>query len=97
MNGEVGGQEKVKDVDDDIVSDEFLEETVVLVDVADDDVGDFSAELDVSQMVAKLEATDGTDIHRKREIHRRLEDIQDQRETERNIDSTFNFNIDEDV
>ena len=97
MNGGVGDQEKVVDIDDDIVSDEFPEETVVLVDVADDDVSDFSAELDVSQMVAKLEATDGTGIQRKREIHRRLEDIQDQRETERNIDSTFNFNIDEDV
>jgi len=97
MNGEVGEQEKVVDVDDDIISDEFSAETVVLVDVADDDVSDFSAELDVSQMVAKLEATDGDDIERKREIHRRLEDIQDQRETEKNIDSTFNFNIDEDV
>jgi hypothetical protein len=97
VNGEVGEQEKVVEVDDDIISDEFSAETVVLVDVADDDVSDFSAELDVSQMVAKLEATDGADIEQKREIHRRLEDIQDQRETEKNIDSTFNFNIDEDV
>lgn len=97
MNGEVGQLKKAEQVDDDVLTDDFSEETVVLSDVADDDVSDFSVELDVSQLVAKLESADGTAIQQKREVHRRLEELNDQKEVEKNIDSTFNFNLDEDL
>jgi len=97
MNGEISNLKKVDDVDDDLLSDEFSEETVVLSDIADDDVGDLSVELDVSQLVAKLESADGTALQEKREIHKRLEALKDQKEVEKNIDSTFNFNMDEDL
>jgi hypothetical protein len=97
MNEEISTPKSADDGDDDIVSNEFSEDTVVLVDVADDDVADQSAELDVSRLVAKLDSKDATDIERKREIHRRLEELQDQKETEENIDSTFNFNLDDDL
>jgi hypothetical protein len=97
MNGETGEAEKVEDTDDDVVANEFSDDTVVLDDVMDDDVGDLSVELDVSQLVAKLDSTDDRDVHRKREIHRRLEALQDERESEKNIDSTYNFNLDDDL
>lgn len=95
MNGETGDVDR-KD-DDDAGLDEFPEDTVVLSSdiIDDDDINDTSAELDVSQLVAKLDSD--SEAPRKREIHRRLEEIQDRRETEKNIDSTYNFNLDEDL
>ena len=97
MNGEIGDADKAVVVEDDVVSNEFSEDTVVLDDVLDDDPDDFSAELDVSQLVAKLDSSEDDELARKREIHRRLEELNDQKETEKNIDSTFNFNMDEDL
>ena len=97
MNGEIGDADKAVVVEDDVVSNEFSEDTVVLDDVLDDDPDDFSAELDVSQLVAKLDSSEDDETARKREIHRRLEELNDQKETEKNIDSTFNFNMDEDL
>jgi hypothetical protein len=97
MNDVTGDPDKADSVGDDVVSNEFSEETVVLEDIADDGVGDVSAEIDVSRLVAKLDSIDDTDANHKREVHRRLEELNDQKETEKNIDSTFNFDLDEDL
>ena len=81
-------------LDDDAV-DETLTETVVLSDDPDDVVtGDTTIEMDIENLVAKLEASDSEDVHRRAEIRRKLEDLREQREQE--LDSTFNFNMDED-
>ena len=91
------------------VADEHLTETVVLDEVADaqltetvvitedgaDDDGDLSVELNVEKLVEKLEAADEEDVHHKAEIRRRVEELEEQRAKE--LDSTFNFNLDEDV
>lgn len=83
------------DVLDDDSSDEALAETVVLSDDPDDIVtGDTTIEMDIENLVAKLEASDSEDVHRRAEIRRKLEDLREQRE--RDLDSTFNFNMDED-
>ncbi len=97
MTEEISTPKIANDGDDDSVSNEFSEDTVVLEDVADDDVVDPSAELDVSRLVAKLDSKDAADVQHKREIHRRLEELQDQKEKAENIDSTFNFNLDDDL
>ena len=97
MNEEIKTPETADDGDDDIVSNEFSEDTIVLEDVADDDVADPSIELDVSRLVAKLDSKDVADVQHKREIHRRLEELQDQKEKAENIDSTFDFNMDDDL
>jgi hypothetical protein len=97
MNDVTGDPDKTDNVGDDVVSNEFSDDTVVLEDIADDVVGDGSVELDVSQLVAKLDSTDDVEAEHKREIHRRLEELNDQKETEKNIDSTFNFNLDDDL
>ena len=102
MNDVTGDPDKTDSVGDDVVSNEFSEDTVVLEDIADDvigdaSIGDASAELDVSRIVAKLDLTDDADAEHKREIHRRLEELNDQKEKEKNIDSTFNFNLDDDL
>ena len=99
MNGGVGNDNDEKDIDDDVDSIGDSEDTVVLSeDAADiDSVDDDSAEINIEKLVAKIESGEGdADAHRK-EIHRRLEELAEQRRVERELDSTFNFNLDDDV
>lgn len=91
MNG------KNDDLDDDLdeESSEDLTSTVVISEDGADDVGgDTTIEMDIEKLVAKLDASDSEDVHRRAEIRRRLEELREQREAE--LDSTFNFNLDED-
>ncbi len=98
MNGKVGNGDKGNVVDEGLELDEAPEDTIVLEDVADiDNVGDISVEIDVEELVAKIEAVDDDDDNHRKEIHRRLEELSDKREVDKELDSTFNFNIDEDV
>lgn len=57
-------------------------------DDADDDV-DLSAELNVEELLAHLECTKSDDIARKKEIRRRLEEIQE----ERSLEDTYSFDL----
>lgn len=88
------------DIDDDLdddSSDETLTTTAILADDDDDDDdlgGDTTIEMDIERLVAKLDASDSEDVHRRAEIRRRLEDLREQRQQE--LDSTFNFNLDDD-
>lgn len=92
MNGKDIEEDEVLDDDS---SDEALTDTVVLSDDLDDIVtGDTTIEMDIENLVAQLEASDSEDVHRRAEIRRKLEDLREQREQE--LDSTFNFNMDED-
>ena len=102
MKGEISNPdtvevEIVEDAEDDMVSNEFSEDTIVIEDVADDFVIDSSSEVDVSQLIEKLDVDDGVEAQQKREIHRRLEALNDKKQVEKDIDSTFNFNLDDDL
>lgn len=90
-----------KDIDDGLDDEEDFEDTsedtVVMSDDDDgDDNVDLTSELNVEELVAKLEATDSDDLARRRLIRRRLEELREQREAERDLDSTYNFNLDDD-
>jgi hypothetical protein len=63
----------------------------------DDNIGDISVEINVEELVAKLEATDSDDVARRREIRRRLEELEDMRRANEDLDSTFNFNLDDEL
>ena len=56
---------------------EIPEETVVLDEQAmsTDNVGDVSVEINVEELVAKIEAEEDKDAARKKEIRRRLEEV----------------------
>jgi len=86
MNGEVIDDKEVDDVAEDVDPD--------VDDI--DNVGDISVEINVDELVAKIEADDDDDS-RKKEIHRRMEELNEQRKAEKDIDSTFNFNLDDDL
>lgn len=97
MIGEIKDDTPARDVDND-VEDEVLDDNVVTDEVADvDNVGDISVEINVEELVAKIEATDDDDQVRKREIHKRLEDIEDRRKTDEDLGSTYNFNLDDEL
>lgn len=84
-------------LDDEEDFEETAEDTVVMSDDDDDDDNvDLTSELNVEELVAKLEATDSDDLARRRLIRRRLEELREQREAERDLDSTYNFNLDDD-
>ena len=96
MNGE---NDDIEDDLDDDSSEETLSATVILADDDDDDDddddgGDTTIQMDIDRLVAKLDASDSEDVHRRAEIRRRLEDLREQRQQE--LDSTFNFNLDDD-
>jgi len=92
MNG------KNDEIDDDLNEDssnDTLTSTVILSDEDDDDVGgDTTIQMDIDRLVAKLDASDSDDVHRRAEIRRRLEDLREERQLE--LDSTFNINLDDD-
>ena len=98
MNGEIGNGKQEYAVEDDLESTEESDDLVLFDDIGDDDnVGDISVEINVEELVAKIEADDGDDADHKKEIHRRLEEIEEQRRAEAELDSTFNFNLDDDL
>ena len=51
--------------------------------------------INVEELVAKIEATDEDETAHKRDVRKRLEELHE--EKEKDLDSTFNFNMDEDL
>ena len=100
MNGETGnGGKQIEVNDDELELVDSSEETIVLSeDAADiDTVGDFTGEIAVEKLVAKVEAGEVEAADNEKEVHRRLEELNEQRRIEKELDSTFNFNLDEDL
>ena len=96
MNGE-------KSDDKDLPEDDFSEDETAAVDVSDteilsglsdDNIGDLSVEVNVEELVAKLESTDDSLVHEKAQIRRRLEELREMKEME--LDSTYNLSLDDD-
>jgi hypothetical protein len=82
-------------LDEDVIDDSMAATVVISEDGSDDDIGaDTTIEIDIERLVAKLDASDSEDVHHRAEIRRKLEELREQREQE--LDSTFNFNLDED-
>lgn len=64
------------EIDTDVFDDEEMIETTVLPEtVVTDNVGDVSVEINVEELVARVEAEHDDDAARKKAIRQRLEDI----------------------
>tara|TARA_R110002049_G_scaffold23726_7_gene84123 strand:- start:2959 stop:3273 length:315 start_codon:yes stop_codon:yes gene_type:complete len=104
MTGEVKTNKNSKEIDDDLddLEEDNSDDTLTLStrvavdDDDDDDSTDMSAELNIEELVAKLDKTDDDDLARRRAIKRRLEELREMRDAEKDIDSTYNFNFDDD-
>jgi len=98
MNGETVNGEKEVDVEEGLELAAEPEDTVVLEDVDDiDNIGDISVEINVEELVAKIESADGDAEEHEKEVHRRIEELNDQRDADKELDSTYNFNLDDDL
>lgn len=97
MIGDIRDNIPVDEVDEDIEDDDLDDDDDVEDMDDDDNIGDISVEINVEELVAKLEATDSDDVARRREIRRRLEELEDMRRANEDLDSTFNFNLDDEL
>lgn len=80
--------------DEDTIVEETLNEDIEL-DLDDDNIGDLSVEINVEELVAKIESTDGDDGDENRNVRKKLDRIRDQKNDE--VEGTYNFNLDDDV
>ena len=62
--------------------------------VEDDNVGDISVEINVEELVAKIEASDTEDAE-KATIRKQLDKLREQQDSE--LNTTYNFNLDDDL
>ncbi len=97
MSGENGYEEKSEDLEDDVESQADSEDVVVADDDGNDNVGDMSVEINVEELVAKIESDDASETARKREVRRRLEELEEKQRSAKELDSTYNFNLDDDT
>ena len=86
MNTEKG------DGSDDIEGDDHI----VVADDGDD-VADLSSDINIEELVAKLESTPKDALDRQRQIRRRIDELREEREALKDLDNTYNFNLDEDL
>ena len=97
MIGNIKDDVPVDELDDDDIEDDDLDDDEDVDDIDEDNVGDISVEINVEELVAKLEATDSDDVTRRREIRKRLEELEEMRRESRDLDSTFNFDLDDEL
>jgi hypothetical protein len=96
MHGDIGNGRFEDEIDDDLDSTDDSDDVMLSDDDDDNDnVGDISVEINVEELVAKIERGEGDMAAHRREVRRRLEEIEEQRRAARELDSTFNFNLDD--
>ncbi|MDJ0759697.1 MAG: hypothetical protein QNJ19_09870 [Woeseiaceae bacterium] len=92
MMGETGDTtEEVDDLDSDLES----EDEIMTDD--DDDAEVMTAEINVEALVAKIDKQDGNELERKKAVKRKLDEIEEHRKELEDLDSTYNFNLDDDL
>ena len=95
MNGDIDEPDETND-EDNAVADAVADGDIV-VDTDDDNVGDLSVEINVEELVANIESTDAGEIAKKAKLRKRLDKIREQQRQDDELDSTYNFNLDDDV
>lgn len=79
------------DVPNDVEPDDVKKEAAK---VEDDNVGDISVEINVEELVAKIEASDTEDAEKAR-IRKQLDKLREQQDSK--LNTTYNFNLDDDL
>jgi len=99
MIGDNGDKDEtdLEAADDEVLGDEVLDDEAssedAMPDIGGDTVIDVSSELEA--IVEKLESADPDEAAHKREVRKRLDELSEERDDA--LDSTFNFNIDDDI
>ena len=93
MQGKQKDKEEDVELDEDLASEENVDETVVLTETEfTDNVGDVSVEINVEELVAKVEAEQDDGAKRKKEIRQKLEEIAE----EKGFEETYAIEYDDD-
>lgn len=79
-SGDEGRKEAIEEIDEEIVS---------------DNVGGMSVEIDVSELVAKVESAESDESDHDRKIRKKLDKIRAQQDDD--LDGTYNFNLDDEL
>lgn len=79
---------------DEVVSEDATDDSIVL-DTSDDNFADTVVEANVDALVARMDSKDADEVARKREARERLDELREQENDD--LDSTFNFNMDDDL
>ncbi|MEM7431792.1 MAG: hypothetical protein AAF351_07610 [Pseudomonadota bacterium] len=94
MNVEMGNNEERDELEEEGVAVAENEDISVDIDESDAHLAGATGEINVDELVAKIESKHGDEVDRKRAIKKRLDEhlLQDDE-----FGSTYNFNIDEDL
>ena len=96
MNGDLDKPDEPQQVEEEESIDSIdPTETVVMEDVDEDMVLEATAEIKVDELVAKLDKTDSDEAAEKIAVRKRLEALREEKDSE--LESTYNFNLDEDL
>ncbi len=79
---------------DEANTDATIDDTSVAVKNVDN-VGDMSVEINVEELVARIESDDTGETDKDRDLRKKLDDIKARKDDE--LDSTYNFNLDDDL
>ena len=100
MNSQNGSDKQPGEIEDELQPEDTAEEAfadTIVIDTDDDDnVGDLSVEIDVDELVSKIALDESEEAAQKREAHRKLEELNERRRVDEDLDSTYNFNLDDD-
>lgn len=88
--------EVIDDDDSDVEDDGETSSYAAEDEEVSDNVGDLSVEVNVEALIAEIESSHDTEAERRREVRRRLEEIQEQKEALKDIEDTFMSYLDDD-
>jgi hypothetical protein len=93
----IGDNREIEETDLDEAEDEARDDDAAsedkMPDIGGDTVLDVSGELEA--LVERLEKEDPDEAAHRREVRKRLEEVEEMRD--KDLDSTFNFDLDEDI
>ena len=97
MNGTNGDNDETDfdESEEQEVSADLVSDDDEVADIGTDTMVGSTAEFKVDEIVAKLDKTDPDEAAHQREVRKRLEEIEEQRDEA--ADSTFNFNLDDEL
>ena len=94
MTGDNTDKEPQDEIANDDPADDATDENLVLT-TDDDKFADTIVEANVDALVARMDSKDADEVARKRETREKLEKLQEQQD--KDLDGTFNFNLDDDL
>ncbi len=96
MNGNNGDDNETdfEESEEEEISEDLASDGEV-ADIGTETIVSTTAEFKVDEIVAKIDKADPDEVAHQREVRKRLEEIAEQRDEE--ADSTFNFNLDDEL